>query len=158
MKFKEVVTVTEEVKRVPYQEGLFTWPSDEPQLIAGHCKNCDTYFFPRFNVTHKATCKKREVEDVLLSRRGKIQTFCVQHYPAPAPFINPEPFEPYNIVWVALPEGIAVAGLTTGIRSEDLKVGLEVELVVGDLGLDKNGNVALTWKWKMAQSTDPCSV
>ena len=32
--------------RIPIAEGLYTWPSDEPQLIASRCKACGEVAFP----------------------------------------------------------------------------------------------------------------
>ena len=88
------------------------------------------------------------MEDILLSRRGKVSTYCIQHYPAAKPFINPEPFAPYAVAWVALPEGISIAGIVTGCRPEDVTMHMGVELVVESLGLDEAGNEAMTWKWR----------
>ena len=42
-----------EKKQYAEAEGLFTWPADEPHLIGGLCKGCDTYFFPKFSEFHK---------------------------------------------------------------------------------------------------------
>ena len=137
-----------EKKQYPIQEGLFTWPTDEPHLIGGRCKSCGTYFFPKFSIKHKLDCKERQTEEVLLSRRGKLDSYTVQHYPPPPPFISPDPFVPYAIGWVALPEGIAIAGILTGARLEDLKMHMDVELVVEKVWQDEEGNEALTWKWR----------
>lgn len=30
------------MEHVPVAEGIFTWPSDEPQLIGARCTECDT--------------------------------------------------------------------------------------------------------------------
>ena len=99
-----------EKRQYPAEEGLFTQSSDKPQLIGGRCKSCGTYFFPKYYVMHKPGCKERQVEEVLLSRRGKLDSYTIQYYSPPPPFISPDPFVPYAIGWVALPEGIAVPG------------------------------------------------
>ena len=31
----------------PIQDGLFTWPSERPQLIASRCSNCGELTFPK---------------------------------------------------------------------------------------------------------------
>ena len=133
---------------IPSIEGLYTWPSDAPQLIGGRCKSCGTYFFPRFYVVHKPGCKERELEDVLYSRKGKLISYTVQHYPPPPPFKSTDPFVPYGIGLVELPEGINVLGIMTGCAIEDLKTGIEVELVVETLYVDEEGNDRLSWKFK----------
>ena len=135
-------------RQYPIEEGLFTWPAAEPQLIGGRCKSCATYFFPRFYAIHKPGCKERQVEDVLFSRRGKLDSYTIQYYPPPPPFINPEPFVPYAIGMVSLPEGIAILGMITGCKLEDIKLHMDVELIVEKAWDDNEGNEALTWKWR----------
>ncbi len=137
-----------EKKQYPAEEGLFTWPSGKPQLIGGHCKSCGTYFFPKYYVIHKPGCKERQVEEILLSRKGELDTYTVQHYPPPPPFVSPDPFVPYAIGWVALPEGIAVAGIITGCKLEDIKAHMDVELVAEKAWNDNDGNEVLIWKWR----------
>lgn len=139
-----------EKKQVPAVEGLFTWPADEPCLIGSKCKSCGTYFFPKFATFHKPGCEQGPVEEVLLSRRGKLVSYTVQYYPPPAPFVSPDPFVPFAVGLVALPEGIEVPGILTGIAIEDLRTNIEVELVVEKLYEDEEGNEAMTWKFRPA--------
>ncbi len=129
-------------------DGLFTMDPEEPRLIGGKCSSCGSYFFPKFYQTHKPTCSNRGVEEVLLSRRGTLESFTVQHYPPPPPFVSPRPFVPYGLGLVALPEGINIIGIMTGIAVEDLKTGIEVELVLETLHQDEKGNDLLSWKFK----------
>ena len=55
-------------KQIPIQDGLYTWPSDRPQLIAGKCKGCGEITFPRQDAC--PGCTGRNAEEVLLSPRG----------------------------------------------------------------------------------------
>lgn len=134
--------------RAPILEGLFTWPSDKPSLIGGRCTSCGAHFFPKFLVTHTGDCRNRVVEEVLLSRYGELDTFTVQRFPPPPPFVAANPFVPYAIGWVALPEGIAVAGILTGCAIEDIKMHMDLELVVEPAWIGADGTAALTWKWR----------
>ena len=34
-------------RQLPIQEGLYTWPSERPQLIASRCKACGEVTFPK---------------------------------------------------------------------------------------------------------------
>lgn len=135
-------------KQIPAVEGLFTLEPDGPSLIGGKCDSCGSYFFPKFYHVHKADCKNREVQEVLLGRRGKLVSYTVQHYPPPPPFVYPDPFVPYGIGMVALPEGINVLGILTGIAIEDIKTEINVELVVEKLYEDKDGNEVVGWKFR----------
>jgi len=137
-----------EKKQYAEVEGLFTWPANEPHLIGGLCKGCNTCFFPKFSEFHKPGCSQGPVEEVLLSRRGKLASYTIQCFPVPWPFPNPEPFVPFSIGIVALPEGIEVIGQLTGVSVEDVRTGIDVELVVEKLYEDKDGNEAMTWKFR----------
>jgi len=96
-------------------ERLFTWPADEPHLIGGLCKGCNTYFFPKFSEFHEPGCPQGPVKEVLISRRGNPTSYTTQHFAVPSPFVNPEPFVPFAPKTVALPEGIEAMGQLTGV-------------------------------------------
>ncbi len=102
-------------------ERLFTWPADEPHLVGGLCKGCNTYFFPKFSEFHKPGCPQGPVKEVLVSRRGKLTSYTVQYFPVPSPFVNPEPLVPFILEIVTLPEGIEVIGQLTGVSVEDVR-------------------------------------
>lgn len=135
-------------KKVAAVDGLFTMDPEDPRLIGGMCPSCGSYFFPKFYVNHKPACSHHEVQEVLLSRRGTLESYTVQHYAPPPPFVAPNPFEPYGLGLVALPEGINIIGIMTGIAVEDLKTGIEVELVLEKLFEDESGNECMGWKFR----------
>lgn len=56
-----------------------------------------------------------------------------------------DPFKPFGIGLVELPEGINVLGMLT--TTENLKIGLEVELLVEGLYRDGDNEV-MTWKFR----------
>lgn len=138
----------QEQNQIPIMKGLFTWPSSAPQLIGGRCRGCGTYFFPTKPEVHHPTCKSHDVEEVMLSRRGKLFSYTIHYYQGPPPF-RMEPFQPYAIGAVELPEKLRVLGMLTGVELQDIEVGKEVELVTGTLYQDENKNAIITWKWKL---------
>ena len=129
-------------------DGLFTWPSDEPQLIGGRCKSCGRYFFPKSYPLHKPGCRVQEVEEVHFSKKGTLRSFTWVHYPPPPPFKAPDPFQPFGIGLVELPEGINVVGILTGCSFEEAKLGMRVELIAEKLYSDEQGKDYLTWKFQ----------
>ncbi len=135
-------------RQIPITDGLFTWHEGEPHLIGGRCKSCGSYFFPRGYVVHKPGCQHREVEEVLLSRMGKLRSYTWHYYQPPSPFRSSEPFSSYGIGLVELPEGIRVFGIMTGCERKDLRTGMDVELVAEKLYTDEQGNERLTWKFR----------
>jgi uncharacterized OB-fold protein len=134
-------------KRKPIVEGYFTWPSDEPRLIGSRCKSCNHYFFPKSNICQYPKCKNKDVEEVTLSRKGKLWSYTFVFFQPPPPF-RMEPFVPYGVGMVELPEGIKVLAMLTGCKLDDLKVGLDVELVVETMYKDELQNEYVTWKFK----------
>jgi uncharacterized OB-fold protein len=133
-------------KQVPIIEGLFTWPSDKPQLIASRCKKCGTVTFPKAAFCANPDCEKvrENVEVIKLSNRGTIWTWTVQIYAPPAPF-KKEPFEPYGIGMIDTEEGLRVLGILTA--TDNVRIGMPVEMTVGKLYEDDE-NEYITWMWK----------
>jgi uncharacterized OB-fold protein len=70
-------------------------------------------------------------------------------YPPPPPYIAArDPYEPFALAAVELPEGLVVLGqLAAGFGVADVTVGTEVELVVETLYTDETGE-RLVWRWK----------
>ena len=135
-------------KQHPAVEGLFTGVGKESNLIGGKCDSCGTYSFPMSSNVHSPDCKQRSTKEVLLSRKGKLDSYTIQYYPPPPPFVSPDPFVPFAIGLVELPEGISVLGLLTDCKLEELRTGIEVELIVEMLHEDAEGSEVLGWKFR----------
>ncbi|MEW6142609.1 MAG: OB-fold domain-containing protein [Chloroflexota bacterium] len=137
-------------KNVPLIEGLFTWPSDKPQLIASRCKKCGALFFPKVPYCGNPDCPKDKanMELVNISNTGTIYTYTIHQYAPAIPF-KMDPFKPYGVVMVDVPEGLRVLGMTT--TTEGLKIGQKVEMTVGTLYEDAE-NAYITWMWKPVEN------
>jgi len=135
-------------KQIPCLEGWFTMPPEEPQLIGTKCNSCGDYFFPRVDSCRNPHCSKiKPVEDVLLSRKGKLHSFTVNHYPPPI-FHKPDPFVPYSLGLIELPEGIRVTSIIGEEYDQDnLKVGMDMEMTIDKLYEDKDGNEVVSWRF-----------
>lgn len=135
----------------PAVEGWFTWPnSPEPHLIGSRCVTSGDYFFPPVTVSANPNCPGGDVEDVKLSRTGKIYTYTINMFPPPPPYISPEPFVPFGVVVVELEkEKMKVTGMVTADTDLDtLEIGMDVELVLEALHIDADGNEVIGWKFK----------
>lgn len=138
----------------PAIEGWFTTGSD-PALIGTRCTACGTVFFPRLGGTsgqgfcRNPGCGGEEFEDTELSRRGTVWSYTDAQYQPPAPYIaRTDPYEPFALAAVELPEGLVVVGqVADGYGVTDLRVGGEVELVVETLYTDETGDRTI-WRWK----------
>jgi uncharacterized OB-fold protein len=66
------------------------------------------------------------------------------------PYVAPDPFVPYTVLAVELPEEqmVVLGQLADGDDPSSLQVGTEVELVLGTLYEDDDAE-HLVWKWKV---------
>ncbi len=118
-------------------EGLFTWPSDEPQLIAS-IRDGVLSFPPRDGEPQH-----------LLGRRGRLWGFTTQQFRPPSPPYDgddtAETFEPYALGYVELPGELLVQGRFTESDPDRLKIGMEMELVVRPYTTRHDGTEILTY-------------
>ncbi len=122
----------------------------EPHLIGSRCTACGTYYFPvRTMACRNPACGKDDLEQVPLSRTGKLWSFTDACYQPPEPFVAPEPFVPFAIAAVELEhERMTVLGqVTGGIEVSQLRLGMTMELVLEPLFADE-ATECLIWKWR----------
>jgi uncharacterized OB-fold protein len=133
--------------QVPIHQGLFTWPSDEPRLLASRCTDCGNHMFPVQRDCPR--CSGSSAETVELPSRGTLWTWTVQNYPPKAPpyagDVDPETFTPYGVGYVELDGKIRVESRLTISDPEALEIGMEMELVVDPLYRDENGDEVVTF-------------
>lgn len=136
-------------KRVPAIEGWFTL-DDPPRLLGLRDAESGTYFFPKDVAVSRAPGFDHvDLEEVALSRTGKLWSYSTNHYKPPEPYLSPDPFEPYTVTAVELTEErmVVMGQLAPGIDPEALEVGMEMELVLGTLYEDDE-NEYVVWKWQ----------
>lgn len=135
--------------RVPAIEGWFV-ADGEAALLGSRCKECESYFFPKETFfCRNPACRSTEFDEVALSPRGTLWSYTNNCYPPPKPYVAADPFVPYIVAAVELgPEQMVVLGqVVGGVKIEDLKVGMEMQLVLDTLYEDAD-NEYLVWKWK----------
>jgi len=129
--------------------GWFT-TGEEPHLLGRRCKQCGTYVFPpRDGLCPNPTCGASELDEVELSRTGRVWSYTDARYQPPEPYVAADPFEPFALVAVELAEEqmVVMGQAADGFTVDDLDVGTEVELVVEPLFEDDEA-VHLTWRWR----------
>ncbi len=139
-----------ERKQISCLEGWLTMPPEEPRIIGSKCTSCGHYFFPKAKFCRNPYCKKtKPIEDVPLSRRGKLFSYAVNHYAPPPPYHAPDPFTPFGVACVEMPEGIKVVGqIPRSVDLDTIKIGMEMETTREVLYTDKDGNEVLCWMFK----------
>jgi len=136
-------------KRVPAIEGWFT-VEGEPQLLGLHDQESGTYFFPKDVAVSRAPgFAAAPLQEVPLSRRGRLWSYTTNHYKAPEPYVSPDPFVPYTVAAVELQEErmVVLGQLAPEVDPAGLEVGMEMEIVLDTLYEDEQ-NEYLIWKWK----------
>jgi uncharacterized OB-fold protein len=137
---------TAQKKQVPVQEGLFCRAQsdkEKPYLIGGKCRTCGYVSFPRLQVCPRCV-KKDSMEEIHINGKGKIDTFSICNAALPgfkAPSIQ---------AYINLEEGARIWSLVTGVEPSDewLKIGADVELVIGKLREDAAGNEIMSYQFK----------
>ncbi|MGH2662511.1 MAG: Zn-ribbon domain-containing OB-fold protein [Actinomycetota bacterium] len=140
-------------QRVPAIDGWFTTDEREPQLLGTRCATCGTFFFPpERTFCRNPACDGTDLEEVRLSRRGRVWSSTVNHYPPPPPAVSSDPFVPYGVAAVELDEErMVVLGQVAGERTEPLPVGAEVEVTLDTLYEDDDHEY-LVWKWRPVEA------
>jgi len=131
---------------VAFAPDVFTWPSEEPQLIGGRCSGCGTVTFPVWPSC--ARCGSTEVERHLLPRRGTLWTFTTQEFLPKEPYAGgetAETFRPYGVGLVQLGDEVKVEGRLTTADVGELRIGMEVELVIVPFRTEEDGTEVLTF-------------
>lgn len=131
---------------IPVVEGLFDSQGGAPALVGAKCAQCGTHYFPRRARCSNPACAGHPVEPVRLSARGTLYSYSVQAY-RPPPLFGMEPWSPYAIGLVDLPEGVRVMGMLTGAAPEELRIGAPMELRLEPLRHDADGRAVLTYKF-----------
>ena len=123
------------------REGLFDWPSVSPALIGHRCKVCKNVFFPRRFICPECF-EEGTLEEIHLSTKGRLYTFSVLER-------GPLGFDPpYAVGYIDLPEGFRIYSLLTAESMEELRIGMEMELVIEKIRQDSEGNEIIGYKFK----------
>jgi uncharacterized OB-fold protein len=132
--------------QVPVAEGIFTWPSDDPQLIGSRCAECGIVTFPVQDSCPR--CASTDMVEHLLARRGRLWAWTTQHFPPPSPpYAGPtgKEFVPFGVGYVELPGEVKVESRLTVCDPDVLVHGMQMELVVVPFGTDDEGNDVVTF-------------
>ena len=134
----------------PIAEGLFAETAAGPRLLGSKCANCATPYFPRAAICHNPDCNDSKLEDAEFGPHGKIWSYTVQYYPPPPPAKYDEPFEPYALGLIDLPEGLRVLAKVSADDPESVTVGGAVELVIEKLYTNPEGTEVTTFKFRQS--------
>ena len=132
---------------VPVAEGLFGDMDGTCALIGSRCTGCGTHFFPSRKHCCNPDCADSLLEAVALSRRGVLYSYTIQSYRPPGLF-RMDPWAPYALGVVELPEGLRVMSMLACRNPQSLRIGMELEFRVGSIGHDADGRAVQTWQFQ----------
>lgn len=118
---------TTDAKRIPIREGLLAGPLDDldrVSLCGSRCAACGEVSLGASEVC--PNCGGRDVEVLSLSRAGTLWTYTVVRHKPPGNYQGPDPFEPFGLGLVELPEGIRVLSRVEA-APEQLKIGMPLK-------------------------------
>lgn len=112
-------------QRVPVREGTFLETPSGGVLLANRCKHCGQTFFPKVPFCFR--CFGESMEDIVLSRRGKLYSYTIGHLPAMH-------FKaPYAIGYITMPEGVRIFAPLKMVKDKPFSIGMEMEVVIEKL-------------------------
>ena len=135
--------------QVPFAPDVFTWPAEEPRLIGGRCGACSAVTFPI--QPSCARCGEPGMEQHLLPTRGTLWTWTTQEFLPKEPYAGgetPETFRPYGVGLVQLGDEVRVEARLTESDPAELRIGMEVELVVVPFRVDDHGTEIVTYAFR----------
>jgi uncharacterized OB-fold protein len=121
--------------KVPIREGMFTEGPDG-SLIGSKCRTCGHILAPL--TTTCCYCRGEDLQEIELSRHGKLYSYTVVHQP------HPKFGAPYSVGFIELPEGPRIFA---PLKGKDFRVGMEMELLLEKLW-DDNENEIIGPKFK----------
>ncbi|MBU0462013.1 MAG: OB-fold domain-containing protein [Proteobacteria bacterium] len=129
----------------PVVPGLFSLPPYDkkpPSLLGAFCPDCNRYYFPRPKYCPRCLAPASQIP---LKSNGTIYSYTVVRIKPP--FGLPSP---YSVIYVDLTEvDLRVFGLFDPEAIDRLRIGLDVELAAGPLGINSQGQSCLRPYFKL---------
>lgn len=114
-------------ERVPIREGLLSGSLaqlDSVRLAGCKCASCGETALGKRSIC--PNCGRNTVREVSLGDRGVLWSFTVVRHRPPGNYKGPEPFAPFGLGLVELPDGLRVlAPIQCDV--DKLKIGLELQ-------------------------------
>ena len=138
-------------KALPVGEGLLTSPLDpieEVRLQGSKCGTCGEVLFGHYVTC--AHCASSDVKDIPLSKKGTLWTYTIIYHQPPGQYRGAtNPFVPFVEGLVELPDGVRVVSFVD-IPLDQVKIGMELELVIYELYKNNEGQPVIAYKFKAA--------
>lgn len=112
----------------PVKEGLVTGADgdlDDVRLLGSKCRNCAEVSIGTNSVC--LNCGSDDIEGIELSPEGELWTYTTIRHKPPGDYLGPDPFEPFALGLVELPDGVRIMAPIEG-ATDSLKIGQKLRL------------------------------
>ena len=142
VEFGEVSEMREIFKNRPIMDGIMMLPplSEDPYLLAGRCSKCGRTFFPKKEICPNCF-DTGLINEIALSSEGKLASFTVVRRSLGTRET------PYALGYIETPEQIRLLAPLTNCRFEELRIGMDMELVF-EVERTEDGNLVVIYKYK----------
>ncbi|MFC1918526.1 Zn-ribbon domain-containing OB-fold protein [Chloroflexota bacterium] len=141
-----------ERRYVAIKEDFFSkpiYPLDRVCLMGTRCVDCGEVFLGQVMTCEQ--CQSKNLASTPLSREGKLYSYTINWNKPPGDYKGPEPFKPFAVGLVELPDGIRILSVLTDCDFNELKVGMKLQLSIEKLYEDEWDNTVITYKFKPQQ-------
>jgi uncharacterized protein len=137
---------------VPVADGVFTWPSESPQLIGTRFRSSGVTVFPQ--ATSCPRTAAQDGEPVLLPTHGTLWSWTIQGFlPKNPPYAGketPHDFVPYGVGYVELRDpdtdvAVIVESRLTENDPKRLTIGMPMDMVIVPFTTDDDGTPVVTY-------------
>jgi uncharacterized protein len=131
--------------RRPVAPNLFT-TTPELRLLGGRHRESGRLVFP-------LPADSTAFEPFALPSRGTLWSYTIQRFPPKSPpYRGTEPFVPFALGYVELPDALIVESRLTDVEFDALHIGLPMELTTVPLRTEPDGAVVLTYAFRPVRS------
>ena len=113
--------------RTPLRDGMLSGPLDAPEqlrLVGSRCRNCNEVSLGTNALC--PNCGGDSLDQIPLAERGTLWSFTVVRHRPPGNYGGKDPFEPFGLGLIELPEGLRVlAPIDADIAA--LKIGMPLK-------------------------------
>jgi len=120
--YEKALPLVSEPLNAPYWEG-----AKRHELLLRKCEECGEFQWPPRPMCSK--CHSFEFEWVQAKGTGTLYSYTIANRPWHIGFVNETP---YAVVVVELDEGIRMLGNSEGVKPEDLRIGMSMEVAFND--------------------------
>ena len=122
------------------------YPLEDVRLMGSRCCTCGEVFLGKAVACQQ--CQGENMEDITLSRYGTLYSYTIARNRPPGDYKGLEPFEPFAVGLVELPEGVRILAPLKGVNLDEIKIRMKLELSIEELYTDEEGRSVLAFSFK----------